>query len=225
MERPLHLDTLTCEQIYNVWLTDAQLIEIYDLRTPEEFERFHIPGARRVSASELEDLIPRLGGVLGVIIAPPPLHQELKSRYGHLRDVAFLKDCDRMEKVFKKTGGQHMSIKLPEPELVNGVPTVSVRNVHDHLGEVRLIDVRRSEEFNNELGHIPGAELATLGPELTNLLTKGDRAQEIVFVCRSGARSATATLESMKLGYKYTKNMEGGMIVWNESRFPVRRDK
>jgi rhodanese-related sulfurtransferase len=89
---------------------------------------------------------------------------------------------------------------------------------------VKLIDVRRPEEFNNELGHIEGAKLVTLGPELTNFLQQGDRSQEIVFVCRSGGRSGHATVESQALGYKWTSNMVGGMIRWNEAGFPVSRN-
>lgn len=110
------------------------------------------------------------------------------------------------------------------PTLNNGVPEVAVEKVYETLGKVRLVDVRRPEEFNNELGHIKGAEMVTLGAELSNFLSSGDRMQEIVFVCRSGARSGQATIESQKLGYKYTSNMVGGMIRWNEVNQPVERN-
>lgn len=109
------------------------------------------------------------------------------------------------------------------PTMNDGIPEVSARKVHETLGKVKLIDVREPAEFNNELGHIEGAELVTLGPDLTRFLEKGNRAQEIVFVCRSGGRSGQATAESLKLGYKYTSNMVGGMLRWNESKYPVER--
>jgi rhodanese-related sulfurtransferase len=89
------------------------------------------------------------------------------------------------------------------------------------MKKVRLIDVRRPEEFNAELGHIEGARLITLGKDLTTFLEGGDREEGIVFVCRSGGRSRTATSESIKFGYKRTVNMMGGMIQWNEERLPV----
>jgi rhodanese-related sulfurtransferase len=110
------------------------------------------------------------------------------------------------------------------PVVNDGIPEVSVEKVRSSLGAVKLIDVRRPEEFNNELGHIEGAKLVTLGPELTNFLQQGDRSQEIVFVCRSGGRSGHATVESQALGYKWTSNMVGGMIRWNEAGFPVSRN-
>lgn len=119
--------------------------------------------------------------------------------------------------------GMTASKRIMHPTTNDGIPEVAVENVHEAIGKIRIIDVRRPDEFNNELGHIQGAELVTLGPELSQFLQKGDREQEIVFVCRSGGRSGQATTESQKLGYKKTANMIGGMIRWNELKFPVAR--
>ncbi len=110
------------------------------------------------------------------------------------------------------------------PTINDGVPEVSVQKVHEAAGKVRLIDVRTPAEFNNELGHIAGAELIPLGPDLAKFLAEGNRDQEIIFVCRSGGRSGQATAESVRLGYKQTANMVGGMIQWNELRLPVERN-
>lgn len=114
------------------------------------------------------------------------------------------------------------------PQMVDGIPEVSVEDVQAKIstavaGKIRLIDVRRPEEFNGEYGHIAGAELITLGPDLTAFLETGDRSEEIVFVCRSGGRSGQATAESQRLGYRFTVNMTGGMIRWNEKMFSVER--
>lgn len=109
------------------------------------------------------------------------------------------------------------------PQIVNGVPEVSCEDVYSKLGKVRLIDVRRPDEFNAELGHIQGAELVTLGPDFTSFLKKTDKNDEIVFVCRSGGRSGAATMESIQQGYKHTVNMTGGMLRWNERKQPVER--
>lgn len=110
-----------------------------------------------------------------------------------------------------------------QPQVVDGIPEVSVEEVHRQLDRLKLIDVRRPEEFNNELGHIKNSELATLGEQLTNWLKSGDRNQEIVFVCRSGARSGQAALEAEHLGYKKVGNMVGGMLRWNELGYAVEK--
>lgn len=107
-----------------------------------------------------------------------------------------------------------------QTESRNGIPTVTCEEVNRNLGKVRLIDVRRPDEFTGELGHIPGAELISLGPELMDFLDSGDPNQEIVFICRSGGRSAQATAMSLELGFKLTVNMEGGMVKWNELGLP-----
>jgi rhodanese-related sulfurtransferase len=110
------------------------------------------------------------------------------------------------------------------PQVVDGIPEVTCEDVLLKSKKVRLIDVRRPDEFNGEYGHIEGATLVTLGPELTEFLKNGNRADEMVFVCRSGGRSGAATAESIQLGYKFTANMVGGMIRWTELKQPVVRN-
>ena len=38
----------------------------------------------------------------------------------------------------------------------------------------------------------------------------------VVFVCRSGGRSARATAHALEHGYTNVYNLKGGMILWNE---------
>lgn len=113
---------------------------------------------------------------------------------------------------------------LLNSKIINGIPEVACEDVYLNQENIRLIDVRRPEEFNNELGHIKGSELIPLGPDIADFLEKSDREQKIVFVCRSGARSGAVTAESIKMGYKYTANMTGGMIRWNELQQSVERN-
>jgi len=112
---------------------------------------------------------------------------------------------------------------LFSPLLINGVPEVTPNELHTYLGRVLAVDVRQPEEFNNELAHIPGSTLATLGEELTQYLLALPREQEIVFVCRTGARSARATEESLRMGFKKVANLQGGMVRWNELQLPTER--
>lgn len=122
--------------------------------------------------------------------------------------------------------GKPQDSRTLRPQIVDGIPEITVEDLLSHMNDVKnkklkLIDVRRPDEYTGELGHVEGAQLVTLGPELTNYLEKGDRSEEIVFICRSGGRSGSATTESQKLGYKFTINMAGGMIRWNEKKQPV----
>lgn len=103
-----------------------------------------------------------------------------------------------------------------------GVPTVRVTSMDEIKGLV-LIDVRRPDEYVGELGHIAGAKLVTLGPELEQFLMQADKSADTLFICRSGARSANATMFAKQLGFTSVYNLEGGMISWNERGLSVTR--
>ncbi|WP_374079036.1 rhodanese-like domain-containing protein [Bdellovibrio bacteriovorus] len=89
--------------------------------------------------------------------------------------------------------------------------------------EWTLIDVRTPAEYTGELGHIEGAKLIPLGIDVLEFLKTANPAQKIAFVCRSGARSGQATLLSEEMGFINTANMVGGMIRWNELKFPTQK--
>ncbi len=111
------------------------------------------------------------------------------------------------------------------PQMIEGIPEVDCQQVFakmsDIRGRVRLIDVRRPDEFNAELGHIDGAELIVLGPDLVQFLNTENKDQEIVFICRSGGRSGSATIESARRGFAKTMNLTGGMLAWNALKLPI----
>ena len=110
------------------------------------------------------------------------------------------------------------------PRMHEDVPEIGIEDLKDHLREVLLVDVRSGAEFNEVLGHLPGALLRTLGPELDAFLEAASRQQEIVFVCRSGARSREATRQSLARGFRAPRNLAGGMMAWNAAGLPVVRD-
>lgn len=82
-----------------------------------------------------------------------------------------------------------------------------------HENSYRLVDVRQPEEY--ELNHIPGAQLLPL-PQLMQELEGLPADKELVFYCRSGARSSTAAImvaeEEVASGPIY--NLEGGILAW-----------
>ncbi len=83
-----------------------------------------------------------------------------------------------------------------------------------------LVDVRMPQEFTGELGHIKGAQLIPL-PALPEHLSELPKDATIVFVCRSGGRSAQASAFALSNGYLNTFNMMGGMMQWTEHKLPI----
>jgi glyoxylase-like metal-dependent hydrolase (beta-lactamase superfamily II)/rhodanese-related sulfurtransferase len=101
-----------------------------------------------------------------------------------------------------------------------GIWEVQPNWLEEHLREVQIVDVREPEEFNGPLGHVPGASLIPLGT-LEARTASMDKEKPIVVVCRSGARSARATLMLGKAGFDKVANLSGGMLRWRAQRFQV----
>jgi glyoxylase-like metal-dependent hydrolase (beta-lactamase superfamily II) len=101
-----------------------------------------------------------------------------------------------------------------------GIWEVDPRWVEEHLRDVRVVDVREPEEFTGVLGHVPGAELIPLG-QLAAASAHLSKDKPIVAVCRSGARSAQATVLLGKAGFDKVANLAGGMLRWRAQRLSV----
>ncbi len=96
-----------------------------------------------------------------------------------------------------------------------GVVDIDPRELYHKISQVALIDVRQPDEFVGDLGHIPGAKLIVLD-QLEARMNEVPKDQTVVFVCRSGGRSARACAAAALAGIKDTYNLKGGMILWNE---------
>lgn len=114
--------------------------------------------------------------------------------------------------------------QILKPTQTDGIPEIAPEALISCLDQVTLIDVRRPEEFSGELSHICGARLITLGPELDAFLNSHDLEDEIVFICRSGARSGRATLQAQSLGFYKCTNLQGGMLLWNTRQYPIEKN-
>ncbi len=84
----------------------------------------------------------------------------------------------------------------------------------DRAHEIQLIDVREPEEFHSGLGHIPGARLLPLAELAARRAAEIDPARPVVTICRSGARSAQASVLLNKAGFSQGANLAGGMLRW-----------
>lgn len=90
----------------------------------------------------------------------------------------------------------------------------------ENAGRVQIVDVREPQEFDGSLGRIAGARLLPLG-SLIQCIAEIGTDRPVVTVCRSGARSAQATVLLRNAGYTRVANLAGGMIRWRAQRLPV----
>ncbi len=107
----------------------------------------------------------------------------------------------------------------PNPDIPS-ILDIQAEELSQKLGQVHLIDVRQPDEFTGDLGHIPGARLIVLDtlPEQIASLPPNEI---IVFVCRSGGRSARATAIASANGLTKIYNLQGGMLRWNALHLPT----
>ena len=83
-------------------------------------------------------------------------------------------------------------------------------------GTILLVDVREPNEITAE--RIPGAvvvPLSTFDP--ADLPDPGDK--RLVFSCRSGRRSVTASQAAQAAGLPYDAHMAGGILAWKAAGF------
>ena len=86
---------------------------------------------------------------------------------------------------------------------------------------IRLVDVREPHEL--EISRLPQAELIPLG-SLAARMHELDSAEEIVFFCSGGSRSARAVELMAGAGFRKIKNLRGGINAWArrvDPRLPV----
>ncbi len=117
----------------------------------------------------------------------------------------------------------------PSPERASWAPTVRTYAgvleiepdwVAERLPELTLLDVREPSEFTGELGHIKRAQLIPLG-ELRARMAELDKSAPTVVICRSGGRSAQASIILEGAGFSKVANLAGGMIRWRALELPV----
>lgn len=100
----------------------------------------------------------------------------------------------------------------------NGIKEVDALELARWLKEkgepFRVIDVRQANEFAQ--GTVPRAEAVPLNT-LPLKLNELDPQETLVFVCRSGARSAQACMFLQQQGFQNVYNLRGGMIGWMQN--------
>lgn len=85
-------------------------------------------------------------------------------------------------------------------------------------GRIVLVDVREANE--TALERFPNAVLQPLSAfDPAAIAAPGGR--EVVFACRSGRRSVTASLAAQDQGYPYGSHLAGGILAWKAAGLPT----
>ena len=96
--------------------------------------------------------------------------------------------------------------------------TPQVANERISSGELKIVDVREPWEYARD--HIPAATLTPLG-QIIARPQEAITADNVVFVCEVGQRSAVAAELAAAAGMQHVYNLEGGMQAWRNAGLPV----
>jgi rhodanese-related sulfurtransferase len=86
-------------------------------------------------------------------------------------------------------------------------------------GRYLLVDVREPNEVAAEA--YPGAVVVPLS-SFDPKAIPDPGAKQVVFACRSGKRSVTASLAAQAAGLAYVKHLAGGMLAWKAAGLPTK---
>jgi rhodanese-related sulfurtransferase len=86
-------------------------------------------------------------------------------------------------------------------------------------GRYLLVDVREPNEVAAEAyPQAVAVPLSTFDPQAI----PDPQGKEIVFACRSGKRSVTASLAAQAAGLPYDKHLAGGILGWKAAGLPTK---
>jgi rhodanese-related sulfurtransferase len=91
------------------------------------------------------------------------------------------------------------------------------RGVRD--GTMLLVDVREPNETSAE--SYPDAVIVPLS-SFDPAQIPDPEGKRVVFACRSGRRSVTASLAAQDSGYPYDSHLAGGILAWKAAGLPTK---
>jgi rhodanese-related sulfurtransferase len=86
-------------------------------------------------------------------------------------------------------------------------------------GRMMLVDVREPNETALEC--YPDAVIVPLS-SFDPAAIPDPQGKQVVFACRSGRRSVTASLAAQDRGYPYKSHLAGGIIAWKAAGLPTK---
>jgi len=101
-------------------------------------------------------------------------------------------------------------------EVINLTPQEVAEGVR--AGRILLVDVREPNETAVE--RYPGAVLVPLS-SFDPAQIPDPQGKQVVFACRSGRRSITASVAAQDAGYPYDHHVAGGILGWKAAGLPT----
>jgi rhodanese-related sulfurtransferase len=116
-----------------------------------------------------------------------------------------------------------MELSMAEPtpradEVENLTPEQVAAGLRE--GRMLLVDVREPKEIAAE--SYPEAVVVPMS-RFDLAAIPDPQGKQVVFACRAGHRSVTASLAAQDRGYPYKSHLAGGIIAWKAAGLPTKR--
>ena len=105
-----------------------------------------------------------------------------------------------------------------DPRVENLTPAQVAHGLTE--GRMLLVDVREPNEVAVE--RYPDAVVVPLS-SFDPAAIPDPQGRRVVFACRSGRRSVTASLAAQERGYPYDAHLAGGILAWKAAGLPTER--
>ncbi len=105
---------------------------------------------------------------------------------------------------------------MSEPSVRDLTPEEVARGMQE--GRILLVDVREPNEI--ALERFPDAVEVPLSVFDPSAIPE-PAGREVVFACRSGRRSVTASLAAQEQGFAYGSHLAGGILAWKAAGLPT----
>jgi len=110
-----------------------------------------------------------------------------------------------------------MADEMPRADEVTNL-TVAEVAAGVREGRMLLVDVREPNETAVE--RYPDAVIVPLS-SFDPAAIPDPKGRQVVFACRSGRRSVTASLAAQDQGYPYSHHLAGGILAWKAAGLPT----
>ena len=110
-----------------------------------------------------------------------------------------------------------MSDEMPRAGEVTNL-TVEEVDAGVRAGKMLLVDVREPNETSAEA--YPDAVIVPLS-SFDPAAIPDPQGKQVVFACRSGRRSITASVAAQDAGYPYKAHLTGGILAWKAAGLPT----
>jgi rhodanese-related sulfurtransferase len=105
---------------------------------------------------------------------------------------------------------------------VLSIDVKTLKTLLDGSSDLCVIDVREIHEWNE--AHIPGILHIPKDTIVNSIEAHApDKSKPVYLHCRSGMRSLYAAQLLIELGYEEVYNVDGGMMDWEHSGYPVEK--